>query len=227
MTSVMERRGLMLVISSPSGAGKTTIADLIMRMFDPTSGQILIDDRKIESYDLSQLRQQIGYVPQDVFLFSDTIANNIRFGRPDASMEEVKTFARYASVYDDIMRLPQGFETLVGERGVTLSGGQKQRISIARAFIRKPDIVLLDDCLSAVDTQTEQTILGYLSDALANRTAIIITHRIYNSLNFDKILVLDEGRIIEEGTHEMLLDKGGVYYDLFNQQSLQDEQIEL
>jgi ATP-binding cassette subfamily B protein len=216
-----------IAIVGKTASGKTTIADLITRMFDVSNGQILIDGRDIRTYDLATLRKRIGYVPQDVFLFSDSVANNVRFGTPEASLEKVYEFTKYSAIYEELNSLPEGFETRVGERGVTLSGGQKQRISIARAFIKDPDIVILDDALSAVDTKTEQKILGYLNNALSNRTAIIITHRIYSSLDFDKILVLESGTIIEQGTHDQLIDHGGVYYDLFQQQSLQDQEIEL
>ena len=216
-----------IAIVGKTASGKTTIADLITRMFDVSNGQILIDGQDIRSYDLATLRKRIGYVPQDVFLFSDSVANNVRFGTPEASLEKVHEFTKYSAIYEELNSLPEGFETRVGERGVTLSGGQKQRISIARAFIKDPDIVILDDALSAVDTKTEQKILGYLNNALSNRTAIIITHRIYSSLDFDKILVLEGGTIIEQGTHDQLIDRGGVYYDLFQQQSLQDQEIEL
>jgi ATP-binding cassette, subfamily B, multidrug efflux pump len=172
------------------------------------------------------LRQQMGYVPQDIFLFSDTVAGNIAFGKKGgAERAEVEQFARYAAVHEDIMGLSNGFDTVVGERGVTLSGGQKQRISIARALIKKPDIVLLDDCLSAVDTTTEQTILGYLNEALADKTSIIITHRIPGLLHFDKIIVLANGAIVEQGTHDTLMTNGGYYAEIFEQQHLQEEVI--
>ncbi|MCB0588428.1 MAG: ATP-binding cassette domain-containing protein, partial [Phaeodactylibacter sp.] len=196
------------------------------RMYDVSSGAIRIDGKDIREHHLGQLRQHIGYVPQDVFLFSDTIANNIAFGKRDASREEIESHARHAAVYDDIMELSDGFDTAVGERGVTLSGGQKQRVSIARAFVKKPDIVLLDDCLSAVDTKTEKQILGYLSGALSNKTAIIITHRIYSLLNFDKIIVMEDGAVVEEGTHEELLRKNGYYQELFEKQRLEEAEAE-
>jgi ATP-binding cassette, subfamily B, multidrug efflux pump len=220
------KQGERLAIIGRTGSGKTTIADLLLRMYDTTSGVIKMDGHDIKSLNINTLRQQIGYVPQDVFLFSDDVAHNITFGKKDATQEEIENFARHAAVYDDIMTLSEGFETVVGERGITLSGGQKQRISIARALIKKPDIIVLDDCLSAVDTTTEQTILGYLNSALADKTSIIITHRIYGLLKFDKIIVLDNGVMVEQGTHESLLENKGYYADLFEQQSRQDELVE-
>jgi ATP-binding cassette, subfamily B, multidrug efflux pump len=220
------KQGERLAIIGRTGSGKTTIADLLLRMYDTTSGVIKMDGHDVKSLNINTLRQQIGYVPQDVFLFSDDVAHNITFGKKDAPQEEIENFARHAAVYDDIMTLSEGFETVVGERGITLSGGQKQRISIARALIKKPDIIVLDDCLSAVDTTTEQTILGYLNSALADKTSIIITHRIYGLLKFDKIIVLDNGVMVEQGTHESLLENKGYYADLFEQQSRQDELVE-
>ncbi len=217
------QRGQKMAIIGKTGSGKTTIADLLVRMYDVTSGRILIDGIEIDQQDLSNLRRKIGYVPQDVFLFSDTVAGNVRFGKRNASQQEVETYTHHAAVKEDIEELPEGFETMVGERGVTLSGGQKQRVSIARAFIKQPDIVVLDDCLSAVDTNTEQRILGYLNNALANKTAIIITHRIYSLLDFDKIIVLDDGRISEQGTHQQLLEQKGYYYELFEMQQRESE----
>ncbi len=211
--------GQKLAIFGRTGAGKTTIADLLVRMYDVTEGCILIDGKDIREHDLSRLRRHIGYVPQDVFLFSDTVLGNIAFGRQGISQEEAEYFAKSAAVHHDIIGLPKGYETLVGERGVTLSGGQKQRVSIARAFAKKPDIILLDDCLSAVDTHTESRILGHLDGALANKSAIIITHRIYSMLQFDTILVLDDHRIVEAGTHEQLVARGGYYAEMFEKQS--------
>ena len=195
-------------------------------MYDVTGGAIRIDNQDIRERNLDHLRQRIGYVPQDVFLFSDTIANNIAFGKRDASREQIEEHARHAAVYEDIMELSDGFDTAVGERGVTLSGGQKQRVSIARAFVKQPDIVLLDDCLSAVDTKTEKQILGYLSGALANKTALIITHRIYALLQFDQIIILEDGAIVEAGSHEELLQQRGYYFDLFEKQSLEEMEAE-
>ena len=220
------RKGEKMAIIGRTGSGKTTIADLLLRMYDVTEGGVKIDGHDIKDLNINTLRQRIGYVPQDVFLFSDNVSGNIAFGKAGAAQEEINNFARHAAVYDDIMGLSDGFNTLVGERGVTLSGGQKQRISIARALIKQPDIVMLDDCLSAVDTTTEQTILGYLNNALADKTAIIITHRIYGLLQFDKIIVLEQGEITEQGTHEELLANKGYYYEMFEQQKLLEETVE-
>lgn len=220
------KQGEKLAIIGKTGSGKTTIADLLVRLYDITEGEILIDGQDIRNMPLDTLRQQMGYVPQDVFLFSDTVAGNIAFGKKGkAERTEIEQFARHAAVYDDIMGLSNGFDTIVGERGVTLSGGQKQRISIARALIKQPDIVLLDDCLSAVDTTTEQTILGYLNEALAAKTSIIITHRIHTMLHFDKIIVLDNGVVVEEGTHDSLMSNAGYYAEVFEQQRMQEEVI--
>ena len=211
--------GEKVAIIGRTGSGKTTIADLLLRMYDVTEGRILIDGTDVRELGLANLRRRTGYVPQDVFLFSDTIYNNIAFGATgDPGRGEVEQFAKYAAVYDDIMDLPLGFETLVGERGVTLSGGQKQRVSIARALIKRPDLILLDDCLSAVDTNTEQQILGYFNEALGDKTAIIITHRIYGSLKFDKIIVLEDGRVADAGTHEELVAKEGYYREIVERQ---------
>lgn len=211
--------GQRLAIVGRTGSGKTSIADLMVRMYDATGGRILIDGVDIRAHDLFHLRRSIGYVPQDVFLFSDSVMGNIAFGKDGITREEAEFFAKSAAIHDEIQSLPQGYDTIVGERGVTLSGGQKQRVSIARAFAKNPDIVILDDCLSAVDTNTESQILGYMESALSDKTAIIITHRIYGMLQFDKIIVLDEGGVAEEGTHEELLSRGGYYADMFEKQS--------
>lgn len=216
--------GEKMAIIGRTGSGKTTIADLLVRMYDVSEGHIMIDQQDIRQINLHQLRRKIGYVPQDMFLFSDTIAENISFGcQEEVSRPLVESMAKSASVYEDIMDFPEGFDTPVGERGVTLSGGQKQRISIARALIKQPDLLILDDCLSAVDTKTEKEILGYFEKELANKTAIIITHRIYSLLDFDKIIVLDNGKMIEQGRHEELLENKGYYYDLFEQQRKEQE----
>jgi len=219
--------GERMAIIGRTGSGKTTIADLLLRMYDITEGDIFIDNKNIQEYNLSSLRKKMGYVPQDSFLFSDTVAANIAFGTNDADLKKVKEFSKYSAVYQEIMGLSDGFDTVVGERGVTLSGGQKQRISIARALIKEPDIIILDDCLSAVDAATEQTILGYLNGALADKTTIIITHRIYSSLQFDKIIVLEDGRISEAGTHEELLSNKGFYFEMLEKQKSEGEEIKV
>lgn len=213
--------GEKMAIVGRTGSGKTTVADLLVRMYDVQEGEILIDGRNIQDMDLENLRRRIGYVPQDVFLFSDTIANNIAFGQRDAEIAEIEQFARHAAVYHDIKELSEGFQTRIGERGITLSGGQKQRVSIARALIKHPDIIILDDCLSAVDTTTEKEILGYFNEVLADKTAIIITHRIYSHLQFDKIIVIEDGRITEAGTHEQLLERKGYYFDMYERQTFE------
>ena len=210
--------GQKMAIIGKTGSGKTTVGELLIRLYDVSEGSIQVDGIDVREHDLANLRTSIGYVPQDVFLFSDTISNNVRFGKPEASQSEVEQFTKYAAIYNELAELPEGFNTMVGERGVTLSGGQKQRMSIARALIKQPDIVVLDDCLSAVDTTTEKQILGYLKENLADKTAIIITHRIYSSLNFDRIIVLDDGKVVEEGTHDELLSRNGYYREQFEKQ---------
>ncbi|NJB86831.1 ATP-binding cassette subfamily B protein [Lewinella marina] len=221
------KAGEKLAIIGRTGSGKTSVADLLLRMYDVTSGRILIDGQDIREIGLANLRRKIGYVPQDVFLFSDTIKANIAFGADhDPDDAEIEQFAKHAAVYKDIEGLTLGFDTLVGERGVTLSGGQKQRVSIARALIKRPDIVILDDSLSAVDTNTEQQILGYFNQALQEKTSIIITHRIYGHLTFDKIIVLDQGRVAEMGTHEELLANGGYYSEIVERQMAEEVEVD-
>lgn len=218
------KKGQRMAVIGRTGSGKSTLAQLLVRLYDPDEGQVLIDGKKVRTFHLDSLRKQIGYVPQDVFLFSDTISGNIVFGleRSDVNDELIREAAMNASVLNDIEQLPKKFETLVGERGVTLSGGQKQRISIARALIKEPRVMIFDDCLSAVDAQTEQNILTYLNEVLTGKTALIITHRIFSLLTFDKILVLDHGMIAEEGTHDSLVNKGGLYAELYEMQQLEE-----
>ena len=217
--------GQSLAIIGTTGSGKSTIANLLLRMYDSTEGNILIDGRPIESYNISNLREQTGYVPQDVFLFSETIRNNISFGNINLTEEQVKRAAADADLLENISRFPEGFETKLGERGITLSGGQKQRVSIARAIARNPKILILDDALSAVDTKTENSILNALSRIMKGRTSIIISHRVSSAKLADKILVLDDGHLIEQGTNESLLAKGGTYKELYDKQ-LQEEAVD-
>ncbi|MDX1903406.1 MAG: ABC transporter ATP-binding protein [Thermonemataceae bacterium] len=219
------KTGESIAILGSTGSGKSTIANLICRMYDATEGEILIDGIPINTYDLQHLRRQIGYVPQDVFLFSDTIANNISFGLPNADPKHIIQAAQWADVYKNIMDFPLQFNTLVGERGITLSGGQKQRVSIARALIKNPSIMLLDDCLSAVDTKTENAILNQLQSLMQNKTSVIISHRISSAKLATKILMMDKGRVVEQGTHEELLAMKGVYKELYDKQ-LQSEVVE-
>lgn len=215
--------GQSLAIIGTTGSGKSTIANLLMRMYDASSGRILIDGIDIKAYDISFLRKQMGYVPQDVFLFSDSITNNIGFGLDEIPEEVVATAAKDADVYDNIINFPKGFDTKLGERGITLSGGQKQRVSIARAIAKDPKILLLDDCLSAVDTKTENAILNALKKIMVGRTSIIISHRVSSAKLADLIIVLDDGKMVEQGTHEKLLEIKGVYSDLYEKQTTGNE----
>jgi ATP-binding cassette, subfamily B, multidrug efflux pump len=217
--------GQSLAIIGTTGSGKSTIANLLMRMYDVSEGQILIDQRDIKTYDIASLRRQIGYVPQDVFLFSDSIANNIGFGLDTIPEGVVEKAAKDADVYRNIVDFPKGFETKLGERGITLSGGQKQRVSIARAIAKEPSILLLDDCLSAVDTKTENAILNSLKDIMSKRTSIIISHRVSSAKLADKIIVLDDGKLVEQGTHDYLMALKGVYADLYEKQTQSPETI--
>lgn len=213
--------GQTMAIIGRTGSGKSTLANLLMRMFDVDQGEILYDDHNIKDFNLESLREQIGFVPQQVFLFSDTIARNIAFGLDAVDTQRVEQAAKDAVVYDNILGFDEGFETHIGERGITLSGGQKQRVSIARALVKDPKILMFDDCLSAVDTKTEEEILHNLSKIMEGKTSIIIAHRISTIKNADHIIVLDDGKIIEEGTHEQLLAMGTEYASLYEKQLLE------
>lgn len=215
--------GQTLAILGKTGSGKSTISELISRMYDITDGTVLIDNTPITTLNLDNLREQIGYVPQDPFLFSDTIENNIKFGKENATREEIEQAAKNAVVHDNIVEFARGYDTILGERGVTLSGGQKQRVSIARAIIKNPKILIFDDCLSAVDTETEERILSNLEKVSKYKTTIIISHRVSSAKNADKIIVLDEGQIIQHGTHEILVNTKGYYQELYQQQLLEKE----
>lgn len=216
------RKGEKIVIIGRTGSGKTTIAQLLLRMYDPDHGKILIDGTDLRRFDLRDLRRQISYVPQDVFLFSDTVSGNIQFGLDHSDEEKVRLAARYASVDKEIEGFAERYETMIGERGVTLSGGQKQRISIARGLIKDPEIVVFDDCLSAVDAKTEKEILGNLYQYLQQKTAIIITHRIFSLFDFDRIVVIEDGKIVETGTHQELIALNGYYTYLYEQQQAEN-----
>jgi len=216
--------GQTLAIIGRTGSGKSTIANLLLRMYDADQGTIKIDQQPIQQFTFESLRGQIGIVPQEVFLFSDTISNNIGFGLDKFSQEQVEQAAKDAAVYQNILGFEEGFQTSVGERGITLSGGQKQRVSIARALIKQPKILIFDDCLSAVDTKTEEEILSSLSRIMKNRTCIFIAHRVSTIKNADQILVLDQGEIVEHGTHAELMNLQGEYFELHEKQLLEAAQ---
>ena len=208
-------KGEKIALIGKTGSGKTTLAQLLLNMYQLNSGTILYDGVDLEKINNDDLRNQISYVPQDVFLFSDSVKNNISFGVEKADMETIKKAAVQASIHHEIEKFEKGYETLIGERGVTLSGGQKQRISIARALIKQPKMVIFDDCLSAVDAKTENEVIGNLYTYLQDKTAIIITHRIFSLFDFDKIIVLDDGAIVEQGKHSELLKKEGYYAKMY------------
>lgn len=216
--------GQTVAIIGKTGSGKSTLANLLLRMYDVDSGGISYQGTDIKDYDYISLREQIGFVPQNVFLFSDTIANNIAFGLDKYTTEQVEWAAKQAAVYENIMGFEEGFHTHIGERGITLSGGQKQRVSIARALIKNPNFLIFDDCLSAVDTKTEEEILHNLSKIMKDKTSIFIAHRISTIKNADHIIVLDNGKVIEEGNHESLLALNGEYADLYDKQLLQAQE---
>lgn len=215
------KRGETIAIMGNTGSGKSTLLDLIGRLYDPTEGRLLLDNTDAREINLKSLRGAIGYVPQDSFLFSESIKHNIRFGKKDATQQEVENAAKQASVHHNIVGLIHGYDTVLGERGITLSGGQKQRISIARAFIKDPVILLLDDSLSAVDTETEETILNNLKDVATNKSTLLVSHRVSTAKNADRIIVLENGEIIQEGTHKNLLNTEGYYKDLYTKQLLE------
>lgn len=215
--------GESLAVIGTTGSGKSTISNLVSRLYDVREGEILIDEIPITHFNVNSLRKQIGYVPQDVFLFSDTIFNNIGFGIEEPNEEKIFQAAKDADVYENIVAFPQGFETRVGERGITLSGGQKQRVSIARAIVREPKILMLDDALSAVDTKTENNILNSLKRIMKGRTTIIISHRVSSAKLAQRIVVLSDGKIIQSGSHEQLIGVEGMYRDLYEKQMQMDE----
>ena len=220
-------KGMTVAVVGYTGSGKTTLVNLIPRLYDVTEGQLLIDGTDVRAIPLEILRSNIGYVPQETFLFSDTLTENIRYGTDDGTPEHVKEAAEISQIAKDILEFPKQFDTMIGERGITLSGGQKQRTSIARALIRQPKILILDDCLSAVDTYTEEEILRRLRAFMKGRTSIIISHRISTVKEADLIVVLDKGQIVERGTHDELVAKGGIYAELNEKQLLERELEEL
>jgi len=216
-------QGETLAILGNTGSGKSTILNLIARLYDVESGEVLIDGINIKDINLDDLRQSVGFVPQEAFLFSDTIKNNIKFGDDNASDAKIEQAAKDAYIHHNIIEFNKGYHTYVGERGVTLSGGQKQRVSIARAIIKEPKILIFDDCLSAVDTETEEIILNNLYKVSLNKTTIIVSHRVSSVKNADKIIVIENGTIIQQGSHNELVNKSGYYKDLYNQQLLEKE----
>ena len=217
------KAGETMAILGNTGSGKSTIVELIARLYDTKEGSILLDNKPIKELNLNDVRNQIGFVPQDPFLFSDTIENNIKFGKENATEQEITDAAKNAVVHNNIIEFTNGYKTILGERGVTLSGGQKQRVSIARAIIKNPKILIFDDCLSAVDTETEEKILSNLEKVSKNKTTFIISHRISSAKNADKIIVLKDGEILQQGTHNQLIIEKGYYKNLYEQQLLEKE----
>jgi len=219
--------GTSMAIVGPTGSGKTTLVNLIPRIYDAAPGMVLIDGRPIREFSVASLRKNIGFVPQETFLFSDRIRENIALGVESATAEEIREAAEAANIASDIEGFPEQYQTMVGERGITLSGGQKQRTAIARALIRNPRILILDDALSSVDTHTEDKILNHLREVMQGRTTIFISHRVSTVRNADRIAVLHDGRIVESGTHDELLALNGYYSDLYNKQLLEEELAEV
>jgi ATP-binding cassette subfamily B protein len=220
------KKGEKVAIVGRTGSGKTTIAQLLLRMYDVTEGGIEMEGVDIRKIEIRSLREQISYVPQDVFLFSDSVSGNISFGLNEPGSDLIQQAAAQASIHNEVTGFSDKYETIIGERGVTLSGGQKQRISIARALVKKPGLVIFDDCLSAVDAKTEKEIIGNLYDYLEDKTAIIITHRIFSLFHFDRIVVIEDGEIVETGTHDELLNRNGYYAELYNRQQEQEQSSE-
>lgn len=218
------KKGQTIGLVGPTGSGKTSLLKLLMREYDVTNGQILLNQENIKNYKLADLRRLIGYVPQDQFLFATSVAENIRFGNPDLSLDQVEEAARAVHVYEDIQDMPDRFETMVGEKGISLSGGQKQRLAMARAMILNPDILLLDDSLSAVDAKTEHAILETIKQERLGKTTIITAHRLSAIVHADLILVLEDGKIVERGRHQELLDEKRWYYDTYMMQQLEKEE---
>ncbi|MFP5437917.1 MAG: ABC transporter ATP-binding protein [Bacteroidia bacterium] len=216
-------KGETLAILGRTGSGKSTVLSLISRLYDTTSGHVYVDNKDIKSLNLYDLRESVGVVPQDAFLFSDSINNNIKFGNEDATNDEIVAAAKKAAVHHNIDGFTKKYETVLGERGITLSGGQKQRVSIARALIKNAPVLLLDDCLSAVDTETEETILNNLKEFCKDKTTIIVSHRVSSAKNADKILILEDGRIVEQGSHNQLINQNGYYKELYLMQLSEKE----
>jgi ATP-binding cassette subfamily B protein len=220
------KKGETLAILGKTGSGKSTILSLISRLYDIDNGSILVDGKSIKNINLYDLRNSIGIVPQDAFLFSDSIKNNIKFGKENATDEEVIEASKKAVVHDNIMGFTNQYETILGERGITLSGGQKQRVSIARAIIKNPKILLLDDCLSAVDTETEEAILNNLLQFCKDKTTIIVSHRVSSAKNADKIIILEDGKVLQQGSHNQLVNQEGYYKELYLKQLSEKDFVE-